>query len=53
MKSLLIVLLLIVAGTSYAGVLMQEWTEGNVRYCKYSDGTVLSISFSSTCPRTN
>ena len=36
-----------------AGVLMQSWTEGTSRYCKYSDGKVLKISYGSTCPSTN
>lgn len=41
------------ATPAFAGVLMQEWTEGTTRYCKYSDGEVIAISFGSTCPRTN
>ena len=36
-----------------AGVLMQSWTEGTSRYCKYSDGKVLKISYGTTCPSTN
>jgi hypothetical protein len=39
--------------TSFAGVLMQQWTEGTSRYCKYSDGQVEEISYGSTCSSTN
>ena len=39
--------------SSLAGVLMSQWTEGTSRYCKYSDGEVIEISFGSTCPSTN
>ncbi len=39
--------------SSFAGVLMKEWTEDNFRYCEYSDGEVIKISFGSTCSRTN
>jgi hypothetical protein len=38
---------------AFAGVLQQEWTEGTKRYCKYSNGEVIAISYGSTCPRTN
>ena len=38
---------------SIAGVLMSEWTEGTSRYCKYSDGVVIQISFGATCSSTN
>jgi len=37
----------------FAGTLMSEWTEGTSRYCKYSDGDVIEISFGSTCPASN
>lgn len=36
-----------------AGVLMSQWTEGNSRFCKYSDGQVVKISFVENCPSTN
>ncbi|UUA74677.1 hypothetical protein [Cellvibrio sp. QJXJ] len=36
-----------------AGVLMSQWTEGTSRFCKYSDGEVIKISFGETCPSTN
>ena len=39
--------------SAFAGVLMSQWTEGTSRYCKYSDGEVIKISFGSTCPSTN
>lgn len=38
---------------SIAGVLMSEWADGTSRYCKYSDGAVIQISFGSTCSSTN
>ncbi|PWW07919.1 MULTISPECIES: hypothetical protein [Pseudidiomarina] len=56
MKKFALLVLLVCATAStacYAGVLMEEWTENNKRYCKYSDGEVKKISFGSTCPRTN
>jgi len=36
-----------------AGTLMSQWTEGTSRYCKYSDGEVVEISFGSTCSASN
>jgi hypothetical protein len=39
--------------SSFAGVLMGQWTEGTSRYCEYSDGSVIQISFGSTCSSTN
>ncbi len=41
------------SSSSIAGVLMSEWTEGTSRYCKYSDGVVIQISYGSTCSSTN
>jgi len=41
------------SSSSYAGVLMSQWTEGTSRYCKYSDGQVIEVSFGSTCSSTN
>ncbi len=38
---------------SLASVLMSQWTEGTERYCKYSDGEIVKISFGSTCSSTN
>ena len=45
--------MLFLSSTALAGVLVQQWTEGTSRFCKYSDGTVLEISFGSTCSSTN
>mgnify|MGYP003384649818 CR=1 FL=1 len=45
--------MLVLSSTVLAGVLMQQWTEGTSRFCKYSDGTVIEISFGSTCSSTN
>lgn len=41
------------ASLAIASTLMGQWTEGTSRYCKYSDGTVIEISFGSTCPASN
>lgn len=41
------------SSTVLAGVLMSQWTEGNSRFCKYSDGQVVKISFAENCPSTN
>lgn len=38
---------------SVAGVLVGQWTDGTSRYCEYSDGNVVQISFGSTCSSTN
>ncbi len=43
----------LVATLAFASTLMGQWTEGTSRYCKYSDGTVIEISFGSTCPASN
>lgn len=45
--------LVFVAFGAYAGVLTNEWTDNNNRYCEYSDGEVKKIAFGATCPRTN
>lgn len=45
--------LALVSSLAVAGVLMSQWAEGTNRYCKYSDGEVIQISFGSTCPSTN
>jgi len=39
--------------SSFAGVLMGQWTDGTSRYCKYSDGEVIQISFGSVCSASN
>lgn len=45
--------LMMVSSAALAGVLMEEWTELNDRFCKYSDGKVKKISISEICPRSN
>lgn len=45
--------ILLTYSSVFAGVLLSEWTEGINRYCKYSDGSVITLSFGSTCPSTN
>ena len=54
MKKFLLVFLLLGFSTfAFAGVLMQQWTEGNKKYCKYSDGSIITVSYTSICPATN
>jgi len=45
--------LVILSSTAFAGVLMSQWTDGTSRFCKYSDGQVIEISFGSTCSSSN
>ena len=45
--------LVLMSTTAFASVLMSQWTEGTSRYCQYSDGTVIEISYGSTCSSTN
>ena len=45
--------LVVLSSSAFAGVLMSQWTEGTSRFCKYSDGEVITVSFGSTCPSTN
>jgi len=47
-----ILALLLIASTAFASVLMSQWTEGTSRFCKYSDGDIIEISYGSTCPST-
>lgn len=49
----LVFLLVTISSTAFASVLMSQWTEGTSRFCKYSDGEVITISFGSTCSSTN
>lgn len=53
LKISLTLLLIFIASTAFAGVLMSQWTEGTSRFCKYSDGQVIEIGYGSTCPSTN
>ena len=52
-KISLALLLLLISSTAFAGVLMSQWTEDTSRFCKYSDGEVIEISYGSTCTSTN
>ena len=52
-KISLIFIIFFIASTAFASVLMSQWTEGTSRFCKYSDGDVIEISYGSTCPSTN
>jgi len=52
-KICLAISLALLSSAAFAGVLMSQWTEGTSRYCKYSDGEVIEISFGSTCSSTN
>lgn len=38
---------------AFAGILMTQWTEGMNRYCRYSDGTIITVSAASLCPLSN
>lgn len=52
-KIILAFSLIFMSTTVFAGVLMSQWTEGTSRFCQYSDGEIIEISFGSTCPSTN
>lgn len=52
-KKSLIIALIMFSTSSIAGVLMSQWTEGTSRYCKYSDGEVVEISYGAICSSTN
>lgn len=49
----LVFFLALMSSTVFAGVLMSQWTDGPNRFCKYSDGEVIVISFGSTCSSYN
>lgn len=49
---LLVGSLLAVSLPALSAVLMSQWTEGNTRFCKYSDGTVVELNFGEICPAT-
>ena len=53
LKISLVFSLAVLSFSAFAGVLMQQWTEGTSRFCKYSDGKVIEISYGSTCSSTN
>lgn len=52
-KTTVTVLMLLLSINAFAGVLMQQWTSNTDRYCKYSDGKVVKMSFGSACSVTN
>ncbi|WP_163937588.1 hypothetical protein [Paraferrimonas sp. SM1919] len=52
MKKTIAALLIAIAMPASAAVLMQEWTEGMYRFCKYSDNSVIRVGFNEMCPRT-
>lgn len=43
----------LVSSAAVAGVLESQWTEGTKRFCKYSDGVVVTISYGAACSSTN
>mgnify|MGYP003980512833 CR=1 FL=1 len=50
----LAVMVIISSSTVYAyGILTNQWDDGYYRYCKYSDGKVVKIDFTSVCEQTN
>ena len=55
MKRAFIVMLFVLglSTLAFAGILMSQWTEGMNRYCKYSDGTIITVSTTSLCPLSN
>lgn len=55
MKRAFIVMMFILAFSTlaFAGILMEQWPEGMNRYCKYSDGTIITVSAASLCPLSN
>lgn len=52
-KATMAVLMLLLSINAFAGVLMQQWTSNTDRYCEYSDGNVVKVSFGSVCSATN
>jgi hypothetical protein len=53
-KNLLLVGLFAFSSSTLAyGVLESEWDDGYKRFCKYSDGKVIAINFTSNCPMSN
>lgn len=50
MKYLLTIALASFCQAASAAVFMAQRTEGGGKLCKYSDGTVVQLSFSLTCP---
>ena len=47
-----VIAIVIFSSSVFAEVLTGEWTEGIKKYCQYSNGDVIEISFGSVCPRT-
>ena len=41
---------LCLTGIAHADVLLGEWVDGTTRYCKYSDGSVVTVDAGSVCP---
>ena len=52
-KFLMVVLLLVFASNAFASVLMTYWTEGTKTYCKYYDGTIITVNATELCPLSN
>tara|TARA_R100000935_G_scaffold48062_1_gene72365 strand:+ start:260 stop:433 length:174 start_codon:yes stop_codon:yes gene_type:complete len=52
-KATMTVLMLLLSINAFAEVLMQQWTSNTDRYCEYSDGKVVKVSFGSVCSATN
>lgn len=52
-KATMTILMLLLSINAFAGVLMQQWTSNTDRYCEYSDGKVVKVSFGSVCSATN
>lgn len=52
-KTSLFISISLITSIAMASVLMSQWTDGTSRFCKYSNGDVIEISFGSVCPSTN
>jgi len=52
-KAIVTALMLLLSINAFASVLMKEWTSNTDRYCEYSDGKVVKVSFGSVCSTTN
>jgi len=51
-KATMAVLMLLLSVNAFSAVLMKQWTSNTDRYCEYSDGKVVKVSFGSVCAAT-
>ena len=53
MKNFIVTIAAILYSTSVLamfGVLQQQWVEGSNRYCKYSNGVIITVALHENCP---